>query len=53
MGTKNNYSFLIYLMPLFMVRAVYGAFHVFTKFQDPQFYYTNPIELVYLYLTVK
>ncbi len=50
MGTKSKYNVLIYLMPLFMVRAVYMLLHTFTKFQDPSFFYTNPFDLIYTYL---
>ena len=52
MGIRSKYNFLIYLMPLFMVRSFYMAFYRnFTRFQDLSFFYTNPIELIYSHLS--
>lgn len=42
----SRYSFLVYLMPLFMVRTFYVEVVQLLRFQDPSFFFTNPITLL-------
>ena len=50
MGTGSQYNYLIYLMPLFMVRALYVGFNSFVSHQDFNFFYLNPISLIFNHL---
>lgn len=47
---RNRYSFLIYLMPIFMIRPLYVGTELFLIFQEPSFFFTNPISLLISHL---
>ena len=47
---QSRYKYLIYLMPIFMVRKIYVGLSLFLYFQEPSFFFTNPITLLISHL---
>ena len=42
----SRYNYLIYLMPVFMIRKIYVGLNLFLYFQAPSFFFTNPFTLL-------
>ena len=50
LGTKSRYNWLIYLMPIFMIRTFYVEGQSFFRYQEADFFFMNPISLLFNHL---